>query len=370
MSSTAKVILGIIVLVLVFWGGNALKTKKQNQTGQVSVEKVKIGFMGPLSGDAASYGESIKRGVELAQKEIGGEIEIVFEDSKCDGKEAVNAINKLISADKVQAIIGEVCSGGTLAAAPIAEQNKVVMLSAASTSPKISEAGAYIFRVVPSDALQGDFGAKLVYDKGFRKLAILYSNEEYGVGFQSVLKESFEKQGGKVVASETFERGSVDLRTQLLKIKLAKPDAMYLISNSPDSAVAALKQNKELAILGSNAVFGSEGLKSQDIIDGAKESAEGLILTTVSSGTSDFIERHKKEYGSEPGPFAAQGYDAYQALALAVKGGASSGTDIKNKLTDLEFDGASGKIKFDERGDIEGNYDVYVIKDGKFELSK
>lgn len=368
MSSTAKVILGIIVLVLVFLGGNALKTKKQNQTGQVRSEKVKVGFMGPLSGDAASYGESIKRGVELAKKEIGGEIEIVFEDSKCDGKEAVNAINKLVSADKVQAIIGEVCSGGTLAAAPIAEQNKVVMLSAASTSSKISEAGAYIFRVVPSDALQGDFGAKLVYDKGLRKLAILYSNEEYGLGVNNVLKESFAQAGGSVVASETFERGAVDLRTQITKVRTAKPDAVYVISNSPDSAVAALKQLKEMGV--SATVFGSEGLKAQDILDGASGSAEGMILITVSSGTSDFVSRHKNEYGSDPGPFAAQGYDAYQALALAVKAGAKTGIDIKNKLSDLEFDGASGKIKFDERGDIEGNYDVYVVKDGKFELSK
>lgn len=355
-------IIGIIILVLIAWGIFTVSQKPKEQTQT----EVKLGFMGPLSGDAASYGESIKRGLELAQKESGLNVEIVYEDSKCDGKEAVNAINKLINVDQVVAIVGEVCSGATLAAAPVAEQNRVVMISPSSTSPKVSEAGAYIFRTVPSDALQGDFGARLVYDKGLRKLAVLYSNEEYGLGFNNVLKESFPKLGGELVASEAFERGAVDLRTQITKVKAANPNAIYIISNSPDSAVAVLKQLKELGVQAT--VFGSEGLKSEDITKGAGEAAEGLILTTVSSGTSDFIARHQAEYGTDPGPFAAQGYDAMKALTLAIEDGANAGTKIKNKLADLEFDGASGKIKFDERGDVAGNYDVFVVKDGKFVL--
>ena len=152
---------------------------------------VKIGFMAPLTGGAASYGLSIKKGVDLANKETGSKLQIVYEDSRCSGKDAVNAINKLVSIDKVSAIVCEVCSGATLAAAPIAERNKVVMISSSSTSPNITNAGVYIFRTVPSDALQGDFGAKYVFSKGHRKLAILYSNEEYGMGFTKVLSESF-----------------------------------------------------------------------------------------------------------------------------------------------------------------------------------
>ena len=113
-------------------------------------------------------------------------------------------------------------------------------------------------------------------------------------------------------------------------------------------------------------VYGSEGLKSDDILKGAGIAAEGLVITNVSSGTTDFIARHKAEYNAEPGPFAAQGYDAFQALALAIKAGAKTGEEIRAKLDTLEFDGASGKIKFDERGDVAGNYDVLVVKDGKF----
>jgi branched-chain amino acid transport system substrate-binding protein len=340
----------------------------ERKTGEVKKEVIKIGFIGPLTGDAASYGLSIKRGVDLAAKEMGlNNVRLVYEDSRCEGKEAVTAVNKLISVDRVSAIIGEVCSGATLAAAPVAEQNGVVMISAASTSPKITDAGKYIFRTVPSDALQGDFGARLVYRKGYRRLAILYSNEEYGLGFNNVLMDSFTKAGGEVVSSETFERGSTDLRTQLTKIKSSKPDAIYIISNSPDSAAAALKQLKELGI--DAALFGSEGLKSDAVIKGAGAAAEGLILTSVSSGTTDFARRHRDAYGEPPGPFAAQGYDAFKAIAITIKQGASTGQEIMNALAAVEFDGASGRIKFDENGDVSGNYDIYVVKDGVFTIS-
>lgn len=374
MTRTAKTIIGVLIAVIVIWGGVTLSQRDGRENGDVGGEQtrqdqpVKIGWMGPLSGDASSYGESIKRGVELAKKELAGNVEIVFEDSKCDGKEAVTVINKLINVDKVQAIIGEVCSGATLAAAPVAEGAKVVLLSPSSTSPKISDAGKYIFRVIPSDALQGDFGAKLVYENGQRNLAILYSNEEYGLGFNNVLRDSFTALGGQVVGSEAFERGASDVRTQVTKVKNANPDAVYVISNSPDAAAVVLKQLKEAGVTAK--VYGSEGLKSDAVISGAGAAAEGMVLTTVSAGTADFLSRHQEEYKAEPGPFAAQGYDAYQAIATAVKNGAKTGEEIRARLDVMEFDGVSGKIAFDERGDVAGNYDIFEVKDGKFVQSK
>ncbi|MBI2669431.1 penicillin-binding protein activator [Candidatus Woesearchaeota archaeon] len=329
-------------------------------------DTVNIGFMAPLSGDAASYGLSILKGAQVAVEQAGvTNVKLIAEDSKCDPKEAVSAINKLITVDKVQAIVGEVCSGATLAAAPIAEQNSVVLISSASTSPKITTAGDYIFRSVPSDAHQAAFGAELVVKK-YKKLAILYSNEEYGAGFNSVLKEAFPKLGGEIVASEAVERGSVDLRTQLTKIKNSKADAIYIISNSPDSAVAALKQIKELGI--NAAIFGSEGLKSQAILDGAGNAAEGMILTSVTSGNIGFLTKHKQKYGVEPGPFAAQAHDAFKALALAIKNGAAAGPQIRNELYKVSFDGAAGSVRFDSNGDLAtASYEVYKVEKGKFE---
>jgi len=370
-STISAALIGIIIVAALLWVGVRQRSAEEPApdpdavADQAMAEPVKIGWMGPLTGDAASYGTSIKRGVELAQQDLGADdIKIIFEDSKCEGKDAVSVVNKLIDVDEVQAIIGEVCSGATLAAAPVAQASGVVLISAASTSPKLSQQGGFIFRTVPSDALQGAFAAELVFESGLRKLAILYSNEEYGLGFNTVLSENYVALGGEIVASEPFERTAVDLRTQLTKIKAADPDAVFVVSNSPDSAIAALQQIEQLGITA--ALYGSEGLKSPDIVSGAGAAAEGLTVTSVSSGTSEFIARHKQAYGESPGPFAAQGYDAFVAIARAVERGASHGPTIRDALRSIEFEGASGYVTFDDHGDVEGNYDVLIVKDGEF----
>jgi branched-chain amino acid transport system substrate-binding protein len=333
--------------------------------------KIHVGVMVPLSGETASYGMGVKHGIELAFLDLkqSGKISnlvLNYEDSRCEGRSAVNAINKLISINHVSAIIGEVCSGGTLAAAPIAEKNHVPMVSPASTSPAISEAGDYIFRVIPSDALQGEFGAKLIEKQGKKTLAILYPNEDYGLGFSKVLSERFTAIGGKVVASEAFERGSIDLRSQLTKIKSKNPEALFLISNSPDSALAALRQIKELGIKA--ALYGSEGLKCADVEH--HPAAEGLQLSSVSSGSPEFLKHYLAIYKEEPGPFAAQGYDSMMAIGLAVVEAGADSKKIQGSLISLNFDGASGKISFDANGDVAGNYDLFVVKSGKFTLVK
>ena len=364
-ASKVWVVIGLIAIgILILAYGYIGITGKV--VSEVSVENaVKIGFMAPLTGDAASYGNSIKRGVDLALEDSRLEnVKVIYEDSGCEGKATASSAQKLINIDKVIAIVGEVCSGATLAAAPIAEAGKVVMISSSSTSPKITESGDYIFRTVPSDALQGDFAGKLIYEKGFKKLAILYPDEDYGVGLEQVLRETFIELGGQLAASEAFERGSTDMRTQLTKIKSQNPDAIYIISNSPDSAVAVLKQIKELRI--KSALFGSEGLKGPEVA--GTSAAEGLIITSVSAGTSAFAAKHKAFYGEEPGPFAAQAYDAFTAIAKALEKGAKTGEEIKEQLYITGFSGASGLIKFDGNGDIAGNYDVYELKNGKFVL--
>jgi branched-chain amino acid transport system substrate-binding protein len=324
-------------------------------------ETIKIGFMGPLSGDAASYGESIKRGVDLAAADMGLDIELVYEDSMCDAKEAATVVHKLISVDGVIAIVGEVCSSATLAAAPVAEAAGVVMVSPSSTSPALTDAGDYLFRTVPSDALQGDFGADLVSEMGYSKLAVLYVNDDYGVGFMEVLEAEF---AGEIVASEAIEGGSVDVRTQLTKIKDAEADALYIISNSPDSIVAALEQIVELGL--DVTVFGSEGLKADVIVEGAGEAAEGMYVTSVSFGTEAFTAAHEAAYGEAPGPFAAQGYDAMYAIGMALINGASTGAEVRDALYDTAFDGVSGSLSFDENGDVYGNYELFQVQDGAF----
>lgn len=356
-------------LLLASCGGDkkSADTKETAKTADKKEAKVvKIGFMGPLSGAAASYGQGIKKGIEIAQKDLdkdlGMKVEIIYEDSKCANQEASSAINKLVKSDKVVAVIGEVCSGATLAAAPVAEQNKVVMISPSSTSPDISKSGDFIFRTVPSDALQGAFAADMIKKEGLSKLAILYVQDQYGEGFKKVLSAKFKELGGEVVAEAPAPPKSVDVKSQVANIQSKNPDAVFIISNSPDMAIQALKQMKELGLKAK--IFGSEGLKYPKIVE--SPASEGLTVTAVTSGSASFLKKHQEIHKSEPGPFAAQGYDAYKAIISAVKEGAKSGPEIKDKLYKLQFDGASGSIKFDQNGDISGNYDIYQSQQGKW----
>lgn len=358
-----------IFLVFLLVGAGCSKVGKDNQKQSAGAkdDEVKIGVMVPLTKSAASYGKSVKKSIQLAKKQSDQDIELVFEDSKCKGKAAASAAKKLINVDKVDAIIGELCSSATLAAAPIAQKNQVPMISPASTAPEVTDQGDYIFRVIPGDSKQGKFGAKLVAEDGYEKLAVLYVKDNYGTGFNEVLKQQFPNQGGEVVESVAFKKEATKLSSQLTKIKSAEPDAIYIISNSPASSVAALEKIEELGI--DAQVYGSEGLKGSDTLE-AGDAAEGLKVTAVSAGSKDFNQAHKDEYGEEPGPFAAQGYDAFQAIAETIKQGAKTGKEIKQRVYEVDFSGVSGDIKFDQNGDVPGNFRVLEVKDGEFQEIK
>ncbi|MFB6181405.1 MAG: ABC transporter substrate-binding protein [Candidatus Magasanikbacteria bacterium] len=364
-----SIFFSIFAAVLLIGAGCAkVDENDQKQAGGEQEGQVKVGVMVPLTGGPASYGKSVKKGIELAHKQLDQDIELVFEDSKCKGKASASAAKKLINVDKVDAIIGELCSSATLAAAPIAQQNKVPMISPASTAPEVTDQGDYIFRVIPGDSKQGKFGAKLVAEDGNERLAVLYVKDNYGTGFNEVLKKEFPKQGGEIVESVSFKKGSTSLQTQLTKIKAANPDSIFIISNAPDSTVAALEQIEELGIEAD--LYGSEGLKGGDTLK-AGDATEGLKITAVSAGSEEFVQAHKDEYDqSNPGPFSAQGYDAYQAIAKAVEKGAMTGPEIKEKLFTLDFKGASGRIKFDENGDVPGNFRVLKIENREFKPVK
>lgn len=377
-----KLVTGLAAIVLLGGGcvakqpetSTTTSTAPQQKEATVPPEKgqmaelpeVKVGVMAPLSGSSKSQGEDMRRAVQLAQKELGLEkVEFIFEDSKCEGKAASAAITKLINTDTVVAVIGGVCPEATAAAASVAEQNKVVIISPATTASTLSDAGDFVFRTIPSDASQAVFAANLAYQKGARKLAVLHTSDDYGAAFSDVLKEAFPKLGGEVVASERVTPGLVSVKAQLTKIKAADPDGLYIISNSPTTAAAALKQVRDLNL--NIRVFGSEGLKNDQVIAGAKGAAENLVVSSVSQGSDPFIELYKKEFGLEPGLFAAQTYDAVQILAVAFRDKARTGEEIRDALYGISLSGVSGRIEFDQKGDIQGSYNVFVVKDGAFE---
>jgi len=339
----------------------------------------KIGCISPFTGDGAVYGQALKRGFEIFLEELKSKepdvykkIKIIYEDDKLDAKEGVNVINKLINVDKVQVIIGAFTSNVTLAIAPIAEKNKVVLLTPTATNYKIKDAGDYIFRVTPSDALQGKVMADFSFNVLKKKTAsILFMNTDYGVGLKDVFQEQFSKIGGKILSVEGFEMGASDMRTQIQKIKSYNPEVVFLPSNYVEAS-NVLKQAKELGIR--SLLIGTDGIFDQNFLKITKGAANGMYISTMAWGTGkykvqadQFRTKFREKYNEEPGVYSALCYDALAVVIQALENCKYKGTSIKDQLYKTEFMGATGQNRFDSFGEVEKEFDIYQVKDNKFE---
>lgn len=341
-------------------------------------EPIKVGFIAPLTGDVASYGQSEKNVTILAVEEInqaggidGRPLEVIYEDGKCSGKDAATAARKLIDIDKVKIILGGACSGETLAVAPIAEQEKVILFSAFSSSPDVTKAGDYVFRNSPSDNDAGKADAKVII-KTHKRVGILSENTDYAQGVRRVFKEEFPKVGGQVVADELHAPDAKDFRTQLLKIKEAGPEALFLNPQSGLAGGLAVKQARELGI--AMPIYSHTVFSGKDALTAAGAAAEGVVfvdypaLTATSRGSS-LLKKYKDRFGSGPESEYEIGsrYDSAYILAEAIKKVGLDTEKIKTHLYGLKaYDGVLGKYGFDENGDVIGiEWTVKVVKEGK-----
>ena len=373
MGGITKVVIGIIVLVLVIWGISALVTTspKTAVSPTTSGEPIKIGFIGPLTGDAASLGTVARAAVEVAADEInkangigGRNLEVIYEDGQCSPKAASNAGNKLINVDKVTAIVGGLCSSETATFAPVAMQSKTIVMSYCSSAPNLSSTGKYFFRDYPSDAYQGKFAAEYVYNTlGARNVALLFHISDWGTGIKDVFKSTFESLGGKIVAEEGTKSEARDYKTQLTKIKAAKPDYIYMPSY-PEGATVAVKQARELGI--NTKMLGADAwsdLKFQKDVSGK---GDILYIESATSMPDDFKAKILAKTGGDQVPLCApQAYDATKILAQVMSKVGTDPDKIQDELRAIQYSGVSGSIDFDENGDVTvAKYVVKRIADG------
>lgn len=333
---------------------------------------IKIGWLGPLTGDVATVGEATRDAAVLAVKEIneagginGRQLELIVEDGGCDSKKANTAGNKMINVDKVVAIVGGMCSGETLAVSPMAEEQKVLMVSPASTAPSITEAGDYIFRVVPSDSFQGKYVAEFAYNTlGKRKVALLISKTDYTEGVAKAFKDSFVVLGGEVVVEDTFLQTDRDLRTQLTKVKNSDTDLIYFASFT-EAALAGLKQKEELSI--DLPVLAPDSFGDPKIH--AAPGAEGIVYAVPKASEAEtFKTKFLAETGRDDMPvYVTETYDIINILAMVMKDAGSDSGAVKQALYGLkDYQGVSKVISFDENGDLlSAEYDLFQIKEGK-----
>lgn len=354
-SSSVLIISSILLAsLMVFSIGCAKKEEKE----------IKIGVVLPLTGSAAVWGENSKMGLEIALEEVnsaggvkGKKVNLIIEDSQSDSAKAVSALQKLISTDKVSVVIGDIASSSVLAMAPIAEKAKVILLSPGASNPDISEAGEYIFRNWQSDALEGEVDAKYAYEKlGWINIAILYVSNAYGTGLKKVFEESFQKLGGKIIASESFEQGATDMRPQLNKIRNLKIDAIYMPGYPPEMAIL-LRQAKEMGI--KIPFLSVQAFDDPKILETAKGAAEGVIFSVPkppdpsNSVVKNFIDKYKQKFSRDPGVTSDTGYDALKIIVWAMNQGGTSAEEVRQQLLTLkDFPGAAGLTTFDKNGDV------------------
>ncbi len=354
----------LIVLIIIV----VISTKKPTETGPI-----KIGFVAPLTGDAGGIGQSIKQAAELAVSEInmagginGQMVTLLSEDGKCDGKEAVTAVTKLINVDKVGVIVGGACSSETVASAPIAEKAKVVMLSPLSSSPALTTAGDYIFRDYPSDSFQGVKAAEFAVNTlNAKKIAILSCVDDWCQGVAQVFKAKAIALGASLVSEEKYEKSSTDLKTQLTKIKAANPDLVYFLGYT-DGTVVGLKQAKELGLQAK--ILGGDAWNDPKIVASVGLAAEGIVYLVPTSFKNASFETAmvKVNGGKEITIGSKESYDAVKILAQVMQKVGTDSTKVKNALYEVKnYQGVSGSISFDKNGDISSSsYDVKVIKGG------
>lgn len=338
-------------------------------------DTIKIGFIGPLTGEAASYGIDPLAGIEAKIDEInaaggidGKMIEIVAEDGKCTGADAASAAQKLIGVDHVVAILGGQCSGETLAAAPIAEAAGVVMISSISSSPDVSKAGDFIFRDYPNDALKTKAMAAYFKAENLQKVAIISENTDFATGFRDALVQDV--GAANVVFNESVEPQTKDYRTLMARLKNVDFDIFVANGQYPASIAAMAQQMREAGI---NApIISHDVADTIEMITVGGDAVEGFRVINVQSIEADSpfgkAMAAKNVIPQAALVIVAHGYDAMGVLGEAMKAVGTKGTAIRDYLYDLKsYTGAIGTFSFDANGDVEGiDYALKEVKNGAF----
>lgn len=355
------VVLGIVtsILLLQFY---------RNATVLKSAAVVKVGVLMAFTGGSSSMGYGAMKGVQLAKKQLGASnIEIVQADSQCDPNVARDAMKRLLE-QNVVAVIGDGCSSASVAVLPLANNNKVVMISPSASSTALTVPNDYFFRVIPSDNFQAAFIAEAMQARGIKRAAVFYTNEPYGANMNVAFQEKFQSLGGQVVATAYGEPDDIELSAQMGLLKDAKADGVFIAPNSAVSATAAIRVARQVGI--TLPLFGADIFYDQTIITNAPTAVEGLTITSFPTGSANFRQMLLNEYKVSEQLYAApQAYDAFEAIYRAVKNGATTGDQIKNTLPSITFDGASARIAFDQNGEVTGtgyHYDVLQVKNGEF----
>lgn len=343
---------------------------------------IKIGFVGPLTGDCSQDGIACKEAAQLAVQEIndaggidGKQVELVAYDDKSDPKEAAIVANKLAEDTSILGVVGHYNSSCTLSGAPIYNKAGVVEVAYGSSAPAVTDAGDYTFRVLNSDDMQGALVADwAVNELGYKNCAIVYENSDYGLGNAESFKKAAQGYGATIVSEDSYITGQTkDFTSILTNIKNSDAE-MIFVGGLYNECAMMLKQAQTVGL--DIQMMSTDGVFSPSLIELSGEAGEGFLLIGTfhlenpAEICQKFISGYEAMYdGKEPGTYAAMSYDATRVLLEALKNGCTDRKAVREFLTTMEdFPGAAGDITFDENGDVLKAPLKLVIRNGEYAL--
>lgn len=344
--------------------------------GPAAAKTLKIGTLSPLTGPYAQDGTDIKQGVMTAVEVFGpieGYDEVVVEpgDSACDGGKATMAANKLINTD-VDAVVGAYCSSATEPSQIPINEAGIVQITPASTAERLTHKGyTNFFRMPPRDDVQAWSTVQFFENKlNAKTVALIDDKQTYTAGLTENIKKFAEENGVlEIVAHEHITPGDSDFTAVLTKLKKVNPDVIYMSTYQPEGS----KMIQQARKLGLESVFMSEdAVFHPKFLEVAGPAAEGVYLTFAKAPDTPerqaFEETYKKKWNTDAvGSYAYYAYDAAMViLGAAAKGSALDGESLAKTIRENEWDGVSGKIKFDEKGDRELAHIIWLVKDNQF----
>jgi branched-chain amino acid transport system substrate-binding protein len=346
---------------------------------------IKIGQYTSLTGTEATFGISSDNGLKLAVEEqnkagglLGKQIELITYDNRGLPAETQTVVEKLITRDKVCAVIGEVASARSKAGAPICQKNKIPMITPASTNPEVTLIGDYIFRVCFIDPFQATVMSKFALNTmKVKKVALLIDQKNaYSTGLAENFKNVFTGMGGEIVGEQKYQAGEKDFKGQLTALKATNPEAVFIPGYYTDVGLIAI-QAREIGL--TVPLFGGDGWESDRLTEGkAANALEGCFFSThVSSEdpnpkVQEFIKKYRDKYKSEPDAMAFLSYDAGILLFDAIKrANSTDGEQIKNQLAKtVNFQGVTGNITINDQRNAIKPAVVLEIKGGKFKYKE
>ena len=351
-------------------------------TIQSSLAEIKIGAMTCLTGALSTFGVSSVQGAKLAVEEmnaaggtLGQSIQLIVEDNGSKAGETATITRKLISQDKVVAILGDLTSSATMEGAPLAQAAKVPLLTPSATNVAITKIGNYIFRSCFIDPFTGRIMAKFALDRLKAKQAIVMTDvkQDYSVGLTDAIRQYFSENGAGILQSFSYSSGDTNFRTQLTGVRIANPDVVFLPGYYTEAALI-LRQARQLGI--TCPFVGGEGWDSPALIEVAGKAAEGNYYTDHFSAADPdprvqkFVQIYRAKYGALPDALAALWYDGARLLAQAVERAGSTDTaKIRDTLAATrDFEGVTGRISIDQDRNASKPGVILKIDNGQSEM--